>query len=249
MPATETATEQIAALAIKLPTFFANQPRVWFTQAEAQFALRGVTADETKFHHAVAALDQHTAIRVLDLLEKPPSSDKYETLKKRLIGSFSLSRAEKAKKLLQLPPQPDRKPSEVLDEFLAILGKDYHPDCLFFEELFRSQLAPEAQLQLASLPFTDPRAFAEKADQIWTARVSSAVNAVQTGTSRPKRFSTARPQPSKNPSSTRFSVSTESELCYYHRTFGEKAKKCRPPCSRGALFEISDPGNEEAGCQ
>ena len=85
----------IATLAIKLPNFFTNQPCVWFTQAEAQFALRGVKADDTKFHHAVSALDQNKAVCVLDILENPPPTNKYTALKQRLIGSFSLSRAEK----------------------------------------------------------------------------------------------------------------------------------------------------------
>jgi hypothetical protein len=232
----------IATLAIKLPNFFTNQPRVWFSQAEAQFALRGVKADDTKFHHAVSALDQNTAVRVLDILEHPPSTDKYKALKQRLIGSFSLSRAEKAKKLLQTPPQPDRKPTEILDEFLAILGGDYHHGCLFFEQLFRNQLAPELQLQLASTAFSDPRAFAEKADQLWTARGRSDIHAIGN--------SFVRNKPRK-PFSSRTPSHDDSGLCYYHLTFGDKAKKCRPPCKRASVNVVTDTdsGNVEAGCQ
>lgn len=235
-------TAEIATLAIKLPNFFTNQPRVWFSQAEAQFALRGVKADETKFHHAVAALDQHTAVRVLDILEHPPTANKYEALKQRLISSFSLSRSEKAKKVLQLPPQPDRKPTEILDEFLAILGSDYHADCLFFEQLFRNQLAPELQLQLASTAFTDPRAFAEKADQLWTARGRAEIHAVNNHFLRDK---------SRKPFSPRQSLPTDNSLCYYHQTFGDKAKKCRAPCKRASVSVLTDfeSGNAEAGCQ
>lgn len=240
--ATASTAPDVATLAIKLPNFFTSQPRVWFTQAEAQFALRGVKADATKFYHAVSALDQNTAVRVLDILEHPPTDNKYEALKQRLIGSFSLSRAEKAKKLLQMPPQPDRKPTEILDEFLSILGSDYHPDCLFFEQLFRNQLAPELQLQLASAVFSDPRAFAEKADQLWAARGRSEICAIGNSFLRDKtrkHFSSRQPP------------HTDSGLCYYHQVFGDKAKKCRPPCKRASVNVVTetDSGNVEAGCQ
>ena len=49
------------AVAIKLPIFWAQQPEVWFLQAEAQFHIRKITDDTTKFYHAVAALDQETS--------------------------------------------------------------------------------------------------------------------------------------------------------------------------------------------
>ena len=46
------------AVSLKLPTFWNSQPEVWLAQAEAQFNIRGITADETKYYYVVAALDQ-----------------------------------------------------------------------------------------------------------------------------------------------------------------------------------------------
>ena len=68
------------AVAIKLPTFWTSQPRVWFAQAEAQFVIRKITADDTKYYHVLSALDQDTATRLLDLISSPPSENKYQTL-------------------------------------------------------------------------------------------------------------------------------------------------------------------------
>ncbi|GFR64779.1 Pol polyprotein [Elysia marginata] len=51
----------IENVALKLPTFWTTCPSAWFAQTEAQFALRGITADETKYYHVVAALDAATA--------------------------------------------------------------------------------------------------------------------------------------------------------------------------------------------
>ena len=59
------------SVSIKLPPFWTAQPQVWFQQAEAQFTIRGITADETKYSYIVAALDQDTASRLLDLTLTP----------------------------------------------------------------------------------------------------------------------------------------------------------------------------------
>ena len=59
------AAENHNAVTLKLPPFWTSQPRVWFQQVEAQFALRHVTADDTKYYYVVAALDQETAQRLL----------------------------------------------------------------------------------------------------------------------------------------------------------------------------------------
>ena len=72
------------ALAVKLPTFWLSQLDVWFAQVEAQFHLRLITTDETKYYHVLAALDQETATRLIDLITSPPADNKYTTLKIRL---------------------------------------------------------------------------------------------------------------------------------------------------------------------
>ena len=62
----------VDAVSLKLPTFWASQPEVWFAQAEAQFKLRKIEADETKYYYVNAALDQETASRLMDLIGQPP---------------------------------------------------------------------------------------------------------------------------------------------------------------------------------
>ena len=59
------------AVSIKLPTFWVSQPEVWFVQAEAQFHLRKITSDETMYYYVLAALDQATAARFMDLISQP----------------------------------------------------------------------------------------------------------------------------------------------------------------------------------
>lgn len=42
------------AVALKLPDFWLHDPPSWFVHVEAQFALRGISDDDTKFHHGLA---------------------------------------------------------------------------------------------------------------------------------------------------------------------------------------------------
>ncbi|KAJ8377226.1 hypothetical protein AAFF_G00264540 [Aldrovandia affinis] len=94
------------AVALKLPEFWQEHAAVWFTQAEAQFALRGITQEDTKYFYVVAALNSSTASRVLSLLQDPPEDDKYLALKQLLLETFELSEPERARKLLTLPGSP-----------------------------------------------------------------------------------------------------------------------------------------------
>ena len=118
------------AVALKLPTFWTSQPEVWFAQAEAQFVLRGITADETKYYYVIAALDQPTATRLLDLISSPPTDDKYSTLKTRLTDTFGLSKQERASRLLHFRLLGDSKPSTLMDEMLGLLGDHPPASCL-----------------------------------------------------------------------------------------------------------------------
>ena len=214
-------------MALKLPTFWSSQPRVWFAQAEAQFEIRRITADETKYYHILAALDQGTATRLLDLISAPPRENKYQTLKDRLVATFGLSQRERAGRLLHTRPLGDSKPSVLMDEMLALLGD--HPPCLLFEQLFLERLPEDIRVQLVDAKIEDHRELARRADALWAAKGMSPTASV---------ILKKKPPPQGGRRDTA-SDDSKSTLCYYHRRFGESARQCRPPCTWS--------GNEQAG--
>ena len=71
----------IFAVTVKLPDFWQHNPRPWFQHFEAQFQLKGITQDATKYFHVVAALDVSTTARAMMLLESPPAVGKYDFVK------------------------------------------------------------------------------------------------------------------------------------------------------------------------
>ena len=213
------------AVALKLPAFWTSQPAVWFIQAEAQFTLRNITADDTKYAYLVAALDQTTATRLLDILSNPPDNDKYKALKKRLTSTYGLSRRDRAAALLHVGDLGDRKPSELMDEMLSLLGD--HTPCLLFEQLFLERMPTEIRLQLANdTSFNDLRAAAAKADELWQARKTGRTTAIQEiHHMERKKGSTSKLKNSQAPQVT------NTSYCFYHSKFGDNAHKCHPPCT------------------
>ena len=55
------AAAPLAIVALKLPPFWPLDLETWIQQVEAQFHIRGIVADDTKFYHVVAVLDPPTA--------------------------------------------------------------------------------------------------------------------------------------------------------------------------------------------
>lgn len=56
---------------IRLPPFWPNNPRVWLMQFEAQFRLRHITKQETKFLHTVSVLPSDVAEEMAGVLAAP----------------------------------------------------------------------------------------------------------------------------------------------------------------------------------
>ena len=159
-----------AAVYSRLPPFWPANAKAWFLQAEAQFTLRGITQDVTKHVHVIASLDERTAAKVADLLAASSAADdnKYAHLKQRLLERFQLSEQERARRLLELRGLGDRKPSELMEEVLALLQDE--PFSFIIKELYLQQLPPVVRAQLANTNFAaDPRQAATYADRLWFA--------------------------------------------------------------------------------
>ena len=223
------------AVSLKLPEFWEQNANAWFAQAEAQFALREITADATKYYYVVAALSNSTAGRVVSLIENPPAANKYDALKAHLKETFGLSESERARQLLSLPGLGDSKPSELMDHMLALLGD--HQPCFLFKELFLQQLPDHVRLAVTNSVKTEFRQLAKEADTFFSAGkkcCTATPTAVQTTT-----LDECVPQPLSVAAVPR--RAKPSGLCFYHAKFGTKAKKCLPPCN----FAVS--GNAPAG--
>ena len=212
---------------LKLPDFWEQNASAWFAQAEAQFAIRDITVDDIKFYHVVASLTSATAGRVVSLLERPPTKNKYAALKAHLLDTFGLCESERARQLLSLPGLGDSKPSALMDHMLALLGD--HQPCFIFKEIFLQQLPEQVRLALANSTITDFRQLAREADKFFSAGKKCFAATPPAASSAACDDNMHQPYSISATTTVPRHKKQSGGLCFYHAKFGNKAKKCLPP--------------------
>lgn len=222
----------------------------WFVAAEAQFTLKRLTSETDRFCLLIAALDKDTLKRVMHKVTHPDPLTPYTALKQELLHSHHLTDFQKVELLLAMDPLGGRKPSELLADMLELCPVGQHNN-IFFVHLFLQRLPRETRILLAHENHDDLRALATKADRFLAfsgqspvvAAVSDdtdVVAALRPGGQRNK-FAKPPPIPPRPQQHAGAAQSTApapvkvaqqaTGLCYYHWTYGEKATKCRKPCS------------------
>lgn len=122
---TKPTQDSISSLPIRTPPFWKERPSLWFIQLEALLALLAPQklSDDSKYNFVVANLDRHALTQVSDLLLSPPETDKYQTLKARLIEAYE----ETEERRLQLG---DQTPSQLLRRIKEMAGTSGAPTFL-----------------------------------------------------------------------------------------------------------------------
>ena len=119
------AAAAVQAVSLKLPTFLASRPDVWFQQTEAQFALRHITDSTTQYYYLLTALDPVVAERMAGDVALTPGDDKYAYLKQKLMEVYGLTDDQKADRLLDLSGIGDWKPSQLCAHIQSLtVGND-----------------------------------------------------------------------------------------------------------------------------
>ena len=164
-----------ANVALKLPVFWPKAAEVWFSQADAQFALKSISVSKIKFYHVVASLPQDVAAQILDLIRAPPAGDPHEVLKECLTTLYSLNDYQRFEALISLTLTSDQKPSHLMNRMLALLPDNYKPDFIL-HGFFLRRLPIEVRSHCLQEKISDPHALALIADKLFQSRVSSPAN-------------------------------------------------------------------------
>lgn len=248
-----------AAVSIKMPPFTPNKPSVFFVLAEAQFHIRQITADETKYFHVISALPPDVIKRIEDLVKSPPNTDKYEALKGRLTDSFDTPPEERATRLLNIRDLGGCRPSTFADHMLLLTDG---ADAEFFLCAILIRSLPDEVRQVVQHSTASFRDLAKEADKHFTAsgtpingrqvnaaltsqpstNASEAVDAVNATNRYNARAPRQGDRPKRRNEQMRFNNRAPRQgggdveqtlngcLCFFHDKFGHSAKKCEPPC-------------------
>lgn len=232
-------------VAVKVPPFWEESPEIWFAQVEAQFANAGVSSDDSRFNTVVAAIESKILMQITDAVLHPPDTGKYRNLKTVLLENFGASEQQKIRKLLSEIELGDRKPTQLLNEMRHLGGSQISEQLL--HTLWSNRLPAQVRAILQASP-CDLKGKAVLADKIMEVSGCQQVNEVSPDTSSLEkkieqidrqlqqliRQSSSRGRSksrSRNKPEKRDSTPSTSNQCWYHMKFGDKARRCRSPCS------------------
>jgi HEPN domain-containing protein len=258
--AAQAAAAPVAHVAVKLPDFWVKDPKMWFSQAEAQFRRARITAVATMYDYVLMKLPEDVVMSIRALIseiEADPvkQENSYQLLKDALLGSYGKTKWQMAYALLDHPDLGDRHPSAMMTEMLSLRFETSAPDSLFLA-LFLRRLPSSIRDHLAAADHKTATEMAAHADILWDARnnasqvaaVSDSLAAVSVRSASPKtsrspdrrarspdrRGNFKGKQHFRRPTPGRQdnrSNNANSRLCFYHDQYGVKALKCHAPCS------------------
>ncbi|XP_065193198.1 uncharacterized protein LOC135824372 [Sycon ciliatum] len=139
----------VTSVSLKLPPFWPNDPQLWFTQVEAQFAIKGITVENTKYQYVVSSLTHEFAHEVRDVLLQPPTQQPYTNLKRHLVERLCASEQKRIRQLLTEAQLGDRRPSQFLRHLRQLQGASVVESAVL-QELFLQRLPPHVRMVLAS---------------------------------------------------------------------------------------------------
>ena len=227
---------------LKLPTFWAADPTMWFEQVEATFRNRCIKAQETKFNHVLAALQPQDITIVRDIIsQRPRDPNCYDLLKNTLIKRKTSSKVQRIEEAMALGELGDQKPTELLLRIPQILNVGHEDDVGFMRWLFLHRLPKSVRLVLQSQDELSLKDLAKKADALVVPGVSSVssieadlktqVEALKLEVAALKKPQSAKPAGITKPTYANRNQASHNGLCFYHDRFWAKAKKCRDGCA------------------
>lgn len=241
----------------KIPPFWKAKPQLWFTQIESQFITSNIRSQTTKFHTVVGALEMEILSQVADIVSSPPTVNPYDSLKRRIIETFSDSEEKQIRQLLTDMDLGDKKPSHLLRQ-MRELGSSSVGD-QFLRSLWLQRMPTQVQTILSVSEENDLNKLSLLADKIVEV-TQNQIAAIESSSShpstnllplqtqiselnkkmdelsvvvregRPIERSSSRCRCSRSRSISR-KKEWDKTMCYYHNKFGKKSVKCTKPCS------------------
>lgn len=243
----------------KIPSFWSDFPEQWFQILEHYFKRNGVESSADKTLTLIPLLPDRFRVELsrIDI----DADDSYQSLKDIVIKRLKPSDREATENLFSCLQLGSRKPSELYNEMLCLLG-DRKMDEAILRELWLRKLPPLMHPSLAAASKLPIKELVEVADNVFEATRPSTCNMPSVSTiENPEtgdlsltklydeimsikmnlaRVHNRRSGRSSSRNRKRSSSRNryQEDFCWYHKRFGNKAKRCQPPC------KFSQKGND-----
>lgn len=163
---------------IRMPTFNAERPDMWFVQLEASFALANISNDMRRYNSVISLMDAKHLIQFQGIIRAPPTDGTaYEVLKKAIIERFADTESVRLRKLLNGLELGDRRPSHLLEEMRELSSGKMDDSILI--QIWKQRLPHSIQEILSgSAENTSATELARIADRIRDVESQKVVNSV-----------------------------------------------------------------------
>ncbi|XP_066157662.1 uncharacterized protein [Euwallacea fornicatus] len=158
----EPSTDHETRIFVKTPPFSRTEPELWFSQLESQFIINGVTSDDFKFHTTIGVMDTESLVCVKDLILKPPVTNKFENLRRKVLDALAESQEKKHKELFSQLQLGDKKLSTLLSEMNSLGGSSLQETMLKTLWMQRLPISMQSILTTCPLPLMDVANLADK---------------------------------------------------------------------------------------
>ncbi len=166
-PVTAAATSKV-----KLYPYNEEEPHIWFSLIEAQFAAAGIKSQQLKYANALASLPKQVLRDILNTLDICNDSDEpFNFLKNTLLGQFGKSKWQSYFELLHLPMEiQGLKPSVLMGKLKQHLPPGVSTDNVLFLAMFLIRLPPSMRETAGTGAHKMAAAMVKAADALWDAR-------------------------------------------------------------------------------
>lgn len=241
--------DKASALRVKLPQFSTTAVSTWFLRAECQFRLRNITSSQTKADYILEALTEQAFERIAPWLEQQADTLDYDALKRHLLSKYTLTSSARAEKALDLMNTPlgDLTATWAYEELKAIItlpdrdSKGKPKEISLLREIWLRRLPPTVRAALTDTDVEDVTILLDKADALLDAAKASTRSAQHIGVARDQDVDKVMEEEvpidgafnqRRIPARDYKSWNRQDQyLCFYHKRFGAKARKCVTGCN------------------
>lgn len=232
--------EQLQAKSFSIPTFWKNEPELWFSVVESIFELNGIKSDKMMFTKVLSVLDCGIAKENSNLFQNEKNLS-YMSLKSQLIKMYQVSEEEKLRKLFSECELGDKKPSQLYREMTSLASGQMSKKFITLSWLkklpttieqlvraFQTKLSEEDLVNMADEMFKSNENNSQISSVKHISRHSSVDDRMDMILKKLEEVLGKEKHQSRSP---RRYHSKSRNHCYFHRRFKEKAFKCIKPCT------------------